>query len=1345
MYARAARGRGAAVRGAQGARRHPRRPRGARGRGALAGVDVELQIVVAFGDSGEFEAEDFQSSDVVWRAAGRCVVRSGEDTANAEKTVADAVRAAERSAPGGGGDDADDSCFGLAPDWASVALVCERAGGSLLGFDARGDLAAFSGGARANGGVSVRASRDREPVGAQLLWRRSPLSAPPEAPSPIHRPLFLEESPGERTLALEAPARSPRGALAGGDASSDVYREQLAAYPLPNVELRDLASLRATGALDLRVALDDCCGACALDGTEDDGLAWCAVEDGVAMVAALSSTERGEELTFAEVDARAVADHFAAAAATGSSDLSPAFARIAQAAADAHAGEFSSRARSAEERRTWRRRARSGTRWTAGPGAGRRARGRGRGLLGPRFLRLALTGGGGDCAFVGPRRGEDPLSEGEDGRTTPQVGDEPYTPPPSVGRLSRASSFETVEGALKSAAKAPATIPASGGRLSRTNSGERLPDDDEACGGFFARRNGDEISVGLRGRAARASFVGADDAKPAPSRGATNEAFARVERSLKRIAFRRGRRLRGVDARRGGAEGYQRPCRRAGPGAPEHRPAATHCAVAAGLATTISVAAQGKTADDEAKDREAVARALRCALSRASRVASQLRLAPVRPFRARSWFASAADALAHLERAFAEGQCAKAANAVTNRTRVYASPKAPATPPDGAAVVGGSECYARLWANPAGVVELRLFGARPFSDAAVAALKLKCAFVSDVDDCARRAFTADFFAGDPEARAPLDVDGDDLALLLAERPTRAAVAVDVRAALDAEARRLFAAVVAACCRRAASGAFDDVHFSSRPGRCDAGAWADALGAPPGGVQVVLATTYRSGDPGFRVGLADLRLAGGEVACACVLVGVDDDGAVERLKTWLARPRRGGRVDRAAEAAEAARGGRRRVAVGHLARLRRHGRRRLPARDAAGGPAELRAYGAPRRRGVAPRSAAAPRRRAAAALELAVARAGSSAPDGAEPPPEPLPSTGKKKRSRKKNRRPASAEPLDPRDFFRARACPGGAAATATTRGVGRDDRRRVERRRRLPRRRGLWAARATRRSNSDGVPRQRRRGAPGRGAAPGRRRGQGTRRSSDARFDCGPARRDSSDSSEEGAARTARARPSSSDDDGPGDVAVGEAYACALAFRFAALAEWTAPGGAVVLERVNSGAAGDVIATTAGRHFDAGPVLERYDGDDDLSDGERGRPASLPRRSRSRPSGAAPLRLVARDGDLLTVRRLTGAPSTTSRGGGGALRKPRGRRRGPRAAPREVARGDGGWCGAASRWRRVVAAALEDSSDSDEFESSDDDDLAPSSGSSESEESDREDAYPGVAGCVEFNHWFGWS
>lgn len=61
----------------------------------LAGVDVELQIVVAFDDSDEFEAEDFQSSDVVWRAAGRCVVRSGEDTANAEKTVADAVRAAE--------------------------------------------------------------------------------------------------------------------------------------------------------------------------------------------------------------------------------------------------------------------------------------------------------------------------------------------------------------------------------------------------------------------------------------------------------------------------------------------------------------------------------------------------------------------------------------------------------------------------------------------------------------------------------------------------------------------------------------------------------------------------------------------------------------------------------------------------------------------------------------------------------------------------------------------------------------------------------------------------------------------------------------------------------------------------------------------------------------------------------------------------------------------------------------------------------------------------------------------------------------------------------------------------
>ncbi|KAH8062564.1 hypothetical protein JL722_3486 [Aureococcus anophagefferens] len=1632
---------------------------------------------------------------------------AGEANRNSREPSPDGVDDPVVQALGAGDDDdddADDSCFGLAPDWASVALVCERAGGSLLGFDARGDLAAFA--------------------------RR------------------------RRT----ATRQRARGALAGGDASSDVYREQLAAYPLPNVELRDLASLRATGALDLRVvrfampaprqrfastrdpivlawelpkfddttlrytvelrppghgdlvaearrrsgapsdgnvvqgapaklppptdlaaaaltargaalqarievvgpadvvralrpaaadnlgalvavdavapprprgivvrrgaavvarrrrvprgatdaarprraefgrapvprrsgrvaaaaaatlasfaptsrtldlptlgplvvapppaspeasdgdagvedeaaaksailrrvaaagvrarvvqALDDCCGACALDGTEDDGLAWCAVEDGVAMVAALSSTERGEELTFAEVDARAVADHFAAAAATGSSDLSPAFARIAQAAADAHAGEFSSRvlgllrerpdlatAREVRDALDW-------CDWTGGRRAnaalaGERALARADALAAAAagcwdragFLRLgALTGGDGDSyAFVGPRRGEDPLSEGEDGRTTPQVGDEPYTPPPSVGRLSRASSFETVEGA-QVRGQNPATIPASGGRLSRTNSGERLPDDDEACGGFFARRNGDEISVGLRGRAPRrqlrrrgarrpglpprrrrrraeprvqaraaaeplaAPALGvaealrwaADDAKPAPSRGATNEAFARVERSLKRIAFRRAGDAYVAVGRDGGARGYQRP---------------------------------GKTADDEAKDREAVARALRCALSRASRVASQLRLlgavvatrlahellvpaggdgaadvdvspfscdlldsAPVRPFRARSWFASAADALTHLERAFAEGQCAKAANAVTNRTRVYASPKAPATPPDGAAVVGGSECYARLWANPAGVVELRLFGARPFSDAAVAALKLKCAFVADVDDCARRAFTADFFAGDPEARAPLDVDGDDLALLLAERPTRAAVAVDVRAALDAEARDgCCAAVVAACCRRAASGAFDDVHFSSRPGRCDAGAWADALGAPPGGVQVVLATTYRSGDPGFRVGLADLRLAGGEVACACVLVGVDDDGAVERLKTWLTRApaaaaarveialrrllkrreaaggaspldveRLGDALDAAAKAEAvdaAALASKDAVPPWSLCRLAKAPRvrqsRRRPASCRRGAGPKPGASSAPwpaaaacsrrcgRTGGVCgptarprapsrpsrPRSATAPRCRARQRrLELAVARAGSSAPDGAEPPPEPLPSTGKKKRSRKKNRRPASAEPLDPRDFFRGAGLPWWRGGDGDHEGVldaAIDDASSDDAACRAVAAFGRRAARRGR-SNSDDVLASaeatvlqvaaRLRGGAG---------GQGTRRSSDARFDCGPARRDSSDSSEEGDGEDRRELDkSSSDDDGPEDVAVGEAYACALAFRFAALAEWTAPGGDVVLERVNSGAAGDVIrddrtggTLTLALPSGAAPlrlVARARAGDLSTRGGEyatartllgktkidyaartfaaRLAVASARRRRLLRRRDARTLLfadvLCRKDGDLLTVRRLTGsafddfsrrrrrAPETP----GGDDDEDRERRRAKSPAGDGALRVLPGAAGAAGA-AVVGAAALEDSSDSDEFESSDDDDLAPSSGSSESEESDREDAYPGVAGCV---------
>ncbi len=123
--------------------------------------------------------------------------------------------------------------------------------------------------------------------------------------------------------------RAPATALAFGEAAVE---DEAAAKS---------AILRRVAAAGVRArvvqALDDCCGACALDGTEDDGLAWCAVEDGVAMVAALSSTERGEELTFAEVDARAVADHFAAAATHSSSDLFPAFAKIAQAAADAHA------------------------------------------------------------------------------------------------------------------------------------------------------------------------------------------------------------------------------------------------------------------------------------------------------------------------------------------------------------------------------------------------------------------------------------------------------------------------------------------------------------------------------------------------------------------------------------------------------------------------------------------------------------------------------------------------------------------------------------------------------------------------------------------------------------------------------------------------------------------------------------------------------------------------------------------------------------------------------------------------------------------------------------------------
>ncbi|KAH8095863.1 hypothetical protein JL720_3197 [Aureococcus anophagefferens] len=969
----------------------------------LAHLWRQLQIVVAFDDSDEFEAEDFQSSDAAWRAAGRCVVRSGEDTANAEKTVADAVRAAESrlarrafaqfgalrpgaagpASPGapssaapprvcspcasratigpgasswrrtatalapaacgllgaagvaadcrrsgcrlhvldyGGGlsagageanrnsrepspdgvddpvvqalgagddddDDADDSCFGLAPDWASVALVCERAGGSLLGFDARGDLAAFSG-----------ARRERRRVVERLLAKES--TSPP-AQTPRHRKKAPTKDALERLALAGRRSAAPRRRRAfelslagGGDDAAARSRRVADAFGrlVPRREAGDVATrgdaatlasfaptsrtldlptlgplvvapppaspeasdgdagvedeaaaksaiLRRVAAAGVRArvvqALDDCCGACALDGTEDDGLAWCAVEDGVAMVARCRR-RKGEELTFAEVDARA-----ARPLRRGGRDrprTSPGLR--------AHRPGGGGRARGRvqqpllgllRERRTWRRRevrdALDWCDWTGGRRAnaalaGERALARADALAAAAagcwdragFLRLgALTGGDGDSyAFVGPRRGEDPLSEGEDGRTTPQVGDEPYTPPPSVGRAAGAApGFADAAlddlGCRLDAAVAALSLAC---KLARPREPSRRPRwaSRRRCGASArrgkaptrrrrraARGEGVECKIdivayggddaGVAGKrmppnletffaAALCERWAADDAKPAPSRGATNEAFARVERSLKRIAFRRaGDAYVAVDARdekrppegyfasvrvdecqihysarqadvvavpqrrygraayaRGGAGTYamgpddagagrrraaalaRRPARRCRRRRATRRRARASCRRAGpGDAGTQARgdalrrrrgpddddqrrALRGKTADDEAKDREAVARALRCALSRASRVASQLRL-----------LGAVVATLAHEPRA---------------RWR-----------------------RRRRWTPT-----------------------LKCAL--DADDCARRAFTADFFAGDPEARAPLDVDGDDLALLLAERPTR---------------------------------------------------------------------------------------------------------------------------------------------------------------------------------------------------------------------------------------------------------------------------------------------------------------------------------------------------------------------------------------------------------------------------------------------------------------------------------------------------------------------------------------------------------------------------------------------
>ena len=157
-------------------------------------------------------------------------------------------------------------------------------------------------------------------------------------------------------------------------------------------------------------------------------------------------------------------------------------------------------------------------------------------------------------------------------------------------------------------------------------------------------------------------------------------------------------------------------------------------AVAAGLSTTIALAREKRGIVDEDGEDEAVARTLRCALSRASRVASQLRLlsalastrhahellvpagggghadVDVSPFSCellstiqvplysqRSWFRSPVEVIERLAKYLEEtpSLMGKAAAPVVNRPRVYVLPRrekiVPATPADAS---DGSSCYA---------------------------------------------------------------------------------------------------------------------------------------------------------------------------------------------------------------------------------------------------------------------------------------------------------------------------------------------------------------------------------------------------------------------------------------------------------------------------------------------------------------------------------------------------------------------------------------------------------------------------------------------------------------------------
>jgi len=345
-------------------------------------------------------------------------------------------------------------------------------------------------------------------------------------------------------------------------------------------------------------------------------------------------------------------------------------------------------------------------------------------------------------------------------------------------------------------------------------------------------------------------------------------------------------------------------------------------AVAAGLATTIALVREKRGMVGEDADDAAVARTLRCALSRASRVASQLRLlsglaatrhahellipagggghadvdvspfscellmtVPVPLLKERSGFCDTKLLLDRLAKYLAEtpSQLGKAAAPVVNRPRVYVFPRhakiLPATPAD---ANDGSSCYARLWSPDDRRCELRIFGCRPFSDASSAACA--AAFASDVAVVARRALISDFFAKQGVERcASLNIDGDDLDALGVPSATFRTrdVALEKGRSLGAAAAGL---------RRTASGYFGRDQFASRPVELQgcAAKWDALFPATQGeGVRLCLAALPDK-EPGFRAALCDLRLEDGVARASWALFGGDGGGKAAHLGGWLER-------------------------------------------------------------------------------------------------------------------------------------------------------------------------------------------------------------------------------------------------------------------------------------------------------------------------------------------------------------------------------------------------------------------------------------------------------------------------